>query len=407
MTKNIKIFYSWQSDDAVARKMIRKAIDNALKDLSKGNAQLKLITDSRDGKGSEDITAQILLSIRESRLFIGDLTPITAIDVEKEIKNHTQKRTKLQPNSNVMFEYGYAAGKIGIEHCKQIIGLHPERGEQIEDMPFDIKQRSSILFTVLTEPEKDVYDETKRLSDSIKRWLKESLYDIMLEENTADKPAATVTFEDGSNDIELLPRYEKVYFINPITEKESPVHMPKSPLSIAAYTGINAAIAKMSLINTVKPVKISIVKKRTNESYCSLRFNLANEGNKTIDDIQVVLELPATEDVTFKESNVEEIGIFNSSLLTSKQYWISDDGKRLTYRRQTLNPGMCSEVADCWMELPKEDAEIQIHWTVSSRDNLPVSSILNIHSHPNYDIICEQSESRARQTEIRKIVREE
>ncbi len=407
MAKDIKIFYSWQSDDVVARKMIRTAIDNAMNDLGKNNPRLKLVTDSRDGKGSEDITEQILLSIRESKLFIGDLTPVVDIDVEKEIKNHTQKRTKLQPNSNVMFEYGYAAGKIGIEHCKQIIGLHPERGEQIEDMPFDIKQRSSILFTVITESGEDATNETKKLTGSIKKWIKEHLYDIMLEENIDKQPTAKVTFEDGSEDITLHPRFEQVFFINPETEITRPVPTEPTLSMAAAYTGLDTAIAKMSEINTVHPVTVSIITKSTNESYCPLRFELINDGIKTIDNIQVLLELPANEEVTFKESNVKSNSILSTRLLSAKPYRISDDGKRLTYKRQTLNPDMRSEVADCWIELPATDAEIQICYTISSRDNLPVSNTLSLHSRPTYDYTYEHSASRAGQTEIRKIIRDE
>lgn len=407
MAKDIKIFYSWQSDDVAARKMIHKAIDNVLKDLSKDNPRLKLVTDSRDGKGSEDITEQILLSIRESKLFIGDLTPVVGIDVEKEVKDHPQKRTKLQPNSNVMFEYGYAAGKIGIEHCKQIIGLHPEKGERIEDIPFDIKQRSSILFTVITEPGEEVTNETKKLTGSIKRWLKERLYDILLEESIDEQPVAKVTFGDGSDDITLHPRFEKVFFINPATEIKRPDLPTESASSLAAFTGINAAIAKMSRFNIAPTVKFSVVEKSTNESYCPLRFELVNEGIKTIDDIQVILELPATEGITFRESNVENKGVFITALPSAKQYWISDDGKRLTYKRRTLNPNMRSEVADCWIELPTEEAEIQICCTISSRDNMPVSNTLKLHSQPTYDDKYERSESKAGQTEIRTIIRDE
>ena len=48
----IKLFYSWQSDNKIARKTIEKTI----KKLNKSDKIFELITDSREGKGSEQIS---------------------------------------------------------------------------------------------------------------------------------------------------------------------------------------------------------------------------------------------------------------------------------------------------------------------------------------------------------------
>ena len=52
----IKLFYSWQSDNKIARKTIQKAIEKAIKKLNKSDKIFELITDSREGKGSEQIS---------------------------------------------------------------------------------------------------------------------------------------------------------------------------------------------------------------------------------------------------------------------------------------------------------------------------------------------------------------
>lgn len=118
--ETIKLFYSWQSDDKIVRKTIQKAIDKTIKKLNKKGEIFELITDSREGKGSEQISERILQSICDSELFIGDLSPVTSMEAENN-------RVKLIPNANVMFEYGFAVGKIGIEHCKQIVGWSYQR----------------------------------------------------------------------------------------------------------------------------------------------------------------------------------------------------------------------------------------------------------------------------------------
>ena len=46
----IKLFYSWQSDNKIARKTIQKAIEKTIKKLNKSDKIFELITDSREGK---------------------------------------------------------------------------------------------------------------------------------------------------------------------------------------------------------------------------------------------------------------------------------------------------------------------------------------------------------------------
>lgn len=52
----IKLFYSWQRDNKIARKTIQKAIEKTIKKLNKSDKIFELITDSREGKGSEQIS---------------------------------------------------------------------------------------------------------------------------------------------------------------------------------------------------------------------------------------------------------------------------------------------------------------------------------------------------------------
>lgn len=396
----IKLFYSWQSDNKIARKTIQKAIDKTIKKLNKSDKIFEVITDSRQGKGSEQISERILQSICESELFIGDLSPVTSMEVE----NH---RVKLIPNANVMFEYGFAAGIIGIEHCKQIVGLHSDIGEKMEDMPFDVNQRSSIIFTIKDEDDEERRKEIERLENCIGKWLNDRLEDLIIERNKQPDGKAIVVFENGDNEIELYPHFEQINYFASYSNRQN-INSPSLPTAsvLASITGINSAIANFSnigrLTQMVRPSDISVVNKRVHDSYEPICLILMNNGAKTMDDVFVELELPTNHEIFFKEGNEEKVCI---SLIEAKGYWISNDCKKITYKCNTLNPGMVAEVVNCWLELPKECLTIPITWSISSRDSLPVSGTLIIHNQPTYDMKYMESDTKDGQSEVREIIR--
>ena len=398
----IKLFYSWQSDNKIARKTIQKAIEKTIKKLNKSDKIFEVITDSREGKGSEQISERILQSICESDLFIGDISPVTSMEAE----NH---RVKLIPNANVMFEYGFAAGKIGIEHCKQIVGLQSDIGEKMEDMPFDVNQRSSIIFTIKDEDNEERRKEIERLENCIEKWLNERLEDIITERGKQPDSKAIVAFENGENEIELHPHFEQIKYFSSYHNRQN-INPPSLPTAsvLASITGVNSAIANFSNIDRitqmVRPLNISVVNKRVHDSYEPINLILINNGAKTMDDVFVKLELSTDHEVFFKESNEEKVCI---SLIESKGYWISNDCKKITYKCNTLNPGMVAKVVNAWLELPKECLTIPITWSISSRDSLPVSGTLIIHNQPTYDIKYMESDTKDGQSEVREIIRTE
>ena len=98
---SIKIFYSWQSDDAHTRNVIRSQIEKAIKHLASGGLAFEIIEDARTENGAEHIETGVLESIAKSDVFIGDVTPVTSYQTK-------EGKTKLSPNGNVLFECGFA-----------------------------------------------------------------------------------------------------------------------------------------------------------------------------------------------------------------------------------------------------------------------------------------------------------
>lgn len=138
-----RVFYSWQSDttDKYNRNFIEKAIEKAIKKINeKFNINVKLDKDTRDCAGSPDIINKILEKIDKSTLFIADVS-IT-----------TRNGKKCYPNSNVMFELGYAIKSIGDDRV--IMVLNNITGTE-KELPFDLGLKRQTKYTYGENCEED------------------------------------------------------------------------------------------------------------------------------------------------------------------------------------------------------------------------------------------------------------
>lgn len=91
--------------------------------------------DTKGERGMVDIASTILTKIASAAVFVADLTPIAQSSAGKWL-----------PNPNVMIELGWAMQKPGWE---RVIGvLNTASGAEIEDLPFDIRQRRVITYVL-------------------------------------------------------------------------------------------------------------------------------------------------------------------------------------------------------------------------------------------------------------------
>ena len=111
---SFKIFYAWQSDrpNNLCRGLIRRALEDAVKELEAAtdiqDAErdgIEIDSDTLNIPGSPPVAETIFEKIRESNVFVADLTPIDLIVPEDDDAGH---RRQPPPNPNVMLEYGYA-----------------------------------------------------------------------------------------------------------------------------------------------------------------------------------------------------------------------------------------------------------------------------------------------------------
>jgi hypothetical protein len=150
------IFYSWQSDlpNNTNRGFIEEALKKAIKHLVKEDVHLEVAIDRdiKDSTGSPDIAKTLFEKIDRCQVFVADITFIN-------------KRGKRMPNPNVLLELGYAAKCVGWEN---IICLFNKANGKPEELPFDLRFRSPLQYSVTAEgpkaPERNLLAESLQKS---------------------------------------------------------------------------------------------------------------------------------------------------------------------------------------------------------------------------------------------------
>ncbi len=147
----MKIFWSWQSDTLgkTGRHFIREVLEDALKQLKVEDEldepkrdELHLDHDRKGVPGSPDLALAILEKIRNSAVFIADVTPIGKTDEDKSLIN-----------SNVAIELGYALPFVKNEGLLMV--LNEAYGNR-ESLPFDLRHKAGpIIYNLPVDSSKE------------------------------------------------------------------------------------------------------------------------------------------------------------------------------------------------------------------------------------------------------------
>lgn len=150
MDNQYRIFFSWQSDNKEAKKVIGKALDAVVKQLKKENIALEIIK----GGGSESfisIEDAVRMKIQKCDIFVGDVTPVGNVAMKE----------KLLPNANVMYEMGIATESMT---ANRIIAVVMGGDWEVENMPFDFNHYSMVWIN----SEADIENISNKIRDRIK-----------------------------------------------------------------------------------------------------------------------------------------------------------------------------------------------------------------------------------------------
>lgn len=127
------IFFSWQSDLKGNKKIIKDSLlAECQKQKEKNGYELEIDEATRNLPGSPKIEDAILEKIASGDIFVCDITPVASCG------------RKQMPNSNVIFELGFALHALG---DKRVILLAKNGDWDVNDMPFDFNHRRIGMFS--------------------------------------------------------------------------------------------------------------------------------------------------------------------------------------------------------------------------------------------------------------------
>ncbi len=191
------IFYSWQSDHTKTRYFIEAALRDAIKNLAE-NPDIELAPrfdkDTQGKVGSINIPTTIRKKIDLADVFVADMTLVDE-----------GKTGRAMVNQNVMYELGYAAGKLSDEAT--IVLLNSDLGDK-KLLPFDIAQNRVVDFS-LKDDKKGV-----RLTKTLENILKEHLQDIKSKSEIVHTESTKDKLTDAIENNKPARGLSETYFTN-------------------------------------------------------------------------------------------------------------------------------------------------------------------------------------------------
>jgi hypothetical protein len=157
------IFYSWQSDSDRSTNwdFIRAALDDAAATMrEEANVEYfpRVEAGMENTSGSPEIASIMLQKIRDSAIFVGDLTLVGTIPQKG------RRAAKRVANPNVLIEIGYALGRIGVERVITVMNTAKGRPEEL---PIDFRNKRFPLTYELQLNQKDAEDVKSRLTHEL------------------------------------------------------------------------------------------------------------------------------------------------------------------------------------------------------------------------------------------------
>ena len=366
-----RLFFSWQSDRKDTKKIIKAALKTAKNKLFKDGIDLLVDEDTRERVGKRNIDAEVLEKIRKCDIFMADLTPVITYFPPKG----SHDLPKHLPNSNVMYEYGYAFHAKGEKRMIALASLNKEEDEHLEFMPFDINHDTITLFK----------DENS-LGD-LHKWIRKIIEDVDLERDAfVPEHACAILFrtsEGFTDTITIKPRYKWISYI----AKEPKTTVPDETKDPFAADLISNPFNKMqqALIQrlNVTPFSMTTVKpinKITKMSFASINLLFVNQGNMALDNLHIRI-YPSDSRVTFANTNVEDKwGVLN--ILRDTDTRAGDDG--VFQNVTTLNPHDSYFFDEVFVHAPHDIGSFKLLWELSSR-SFENNGELTINVEPEYD----------------------
>lgn len=350
--REIRLFFSWQSDKEESKKIIQTELQKVTKRLVADGIVLFVDQDTRDRIGTEKIEVSVLQKIRDCDIFIADLTPVAEVNVGKE---DSFKRNKLMPNSNVMYEYGFAVGVKGMNRMIAVANL--QEGELIEQLPFDINHDTIISFNIEKGKQLSLYSLIKRLSE-----------EVIAEDKGKIKPYECQVFftlnKEHFERIIIQPKYKRIQYVR---ENNSNIETQSQPATLMSTMDVLSTYVKHinktgKWVPPSKLVNVTTYSQIIDHSACPMRFTVANIGGYELDNLFLFVKIE-TPNVTFVNDNKEDkvLGVN----LKKTDYVIIDE-QRMQCKIGLINPDMMKTTDLIYLVVPHGIDQVNLSWHVQS-----------------------------------------
>lgn len=327
--------------------------------------------DTRDRAGNKEIVREVLDKIEKCDVFLADVSPVITLTDEsgEELPKH-------MPNSNVMFEYGYA------QHCKgegRIITLAKiEKGQYKQCMPFDINHNTLTTFKTAAD--------LSHLSD----WIKNIIVEVDRERaNIVPDFDCDVAFMDNPSGSQttIKPIFKKTLYITKEQQE--------------AFGKVNQKVE--AIVKPSRKVQMFYVgKQKVNKSYSLLLLWFVNRGNSALDNCNLTIQ--ACDDrVKFAKTNVVQEPIL-STILTPSNTRVFDG--YFSFHVNTVNPGALSSLDAVYVYVPHDIGSFEMSWYLSSR-TYKASGTLEVLVEPEYKVNHIENDKKAGEVEIKDCIETE
>lgn len=357
-----RLFFSWQNDRTEIKAVISSALKKVADKFAKENIELVIDQDTRGRVGVRNIAIEVLDKIRNCDIFVADLTPITTYN-----SKGSNKPLKLIPNSNVMFELGYALHAKGENHVIALASLDKNTNEHIEFLPFDINHMTITLFT----------DENSL--SRLGNWIKRIIEHVDEERNAyIPKFACSLLFnssENLTNEITISPQYKRILYVRK-NEAQQPIGTSVSPQWINSIFQTRDSFQLLFGNRLTFPPKVSI-----NCSLVPLHIVLKNQGNEALDNLKIHI-VANHDNIIFTDTNRVYPFLVHEKIMPDS---LTINEKSITQQYSTINPGDTLPFGTIYIHVPHDLDKLELHWKLISR-HYKEEGILQINVSSQYFI---------------------
>ena len=366
--EHYRLFFSWQNDRKDTKSIIHSVLNKVSKKFQSEGIDLIIDQDTRDRVGKRKIDTEVLEKILKCDIFLADLTPVITCPPKD-----CHALPKHMPNSNVMYEYGYALHAKGESRMIVLASLDKNNDEHLEFMPFDINHDTITLFS-----------DEKSL-DGLQLWIRKIMEDVD-KERAAKVPqhACTVlalTKEGFSDEITIKPKYKRVHYrvARPTNREEGEEDSASIAKKLTATVKAQNAFPKIFQMSGLIPPVVRVISKTTNYSYVPISLRFFNQGSGALDNLKISIE-PSIRGVSFKDTN-EDYTLRHIHPYGPNDTIVSET--MVFMNVATINPDDSKSFNNVYVHVPHDAGTFELYWNLNSR-SFQAKGELTVKVEPEY-----------------------